>query len=214
MAVSGSLSPAIHRHRLVNVAELWVTIAEISDLLLIQAIESVIPLSQIALPVLPLGVADAYDGQKQYAALAHQVDCVTGVILRCVLGDICPCREDTTGGAERNDVGRGNGADRWVTGVVGRPCEESGTAGERADCDQEDASVADVGIRNPAHDGETCNGGDSEDREVQTAAVGLVADESDCDGDQTSADVRRDGVELGLGGGPTKIIEDGGLADS
>jgi hypothetical protein len=211
VAIPGSHSLAIHHPLLVDVAELRVTVAKISDLLLIQAIESVVALSQIALSVLPLRVDNASDGQEQYAALTHQIDCVTCVVFRCVLRNICPRREDTTSCADRDNVCRGNSADGWVTSIVGCPREETGTSRKCSNRDQEDTSVTGIRVRDPSHNGETCNGRNREDGEIETTAVGLVTDESDCDGNETSADVGRDGVELSFGSGPSKVVENSRL---
>lgn len=189
-------------------------VAKISDLILVQAVKAVIPSTEVSLLVLPLRVDDTSNGQDQNANLADQVDCVTSWVLWCVFRNVCPGRENTTSCAERNDVCCGNGPYGWVSGVVGRPCEETGASRESTDCDQENSSITDVGVSDPSQNSEASDCGDRKDGKVDTATVCLVTNESNGDGNKTGAYVGRDGVELSFGGGPTKIVENGGLGDS
>lgn len=146
-----------------NVAELWMSIAKVPNLILIQSVQTMVPLSNVTLLVLPLRVQDTSECQNQYAALACQVDSMTSRILRRLLGNVCPCGQNTTSCTKRDDIGGRNSTYGWVAGIVSRPGKEPRATGECADRDQEDASISRIRVCDPSEYSEACNGGDRED---------------------------------------------------
>lgn len=194
-----------------HVPELGVSVAQIPDHFLTCSVESVITLACIALLVLPLAVRNTKHGKKKHADLAAQVDGVSSGVLGRVLGGVGPSRHDTTRSTESDHVGGGDGSDRWTSSIVRRPGEESRTPGKGTDCDQENATVSDIRVSCPPHDGESSNGGKGEYCKVDTTAVRLVRYIGNGDGNETGANVRGHRVELSLGCCPAKILKNSGL---
>lgn len=71
---------SINDSHLVDEPELRVSVAKILDLRL-RAVEAVVALAHVALPVLPLAVSDTADGENQHADLAAEIDGVSDGIL-------------------------------------------------------------------------------------------------------------------------------------
>ena len=65
-------------------------IAEVLDLCLTETIESVVPLAQIALSVLPFAVCDSGKSKNKDSALTGEVDGVSGGVFRFFIVCICP----------------------------------------------------------------------------------------------------------------------------
>jgi hypothetical protein len=73
-----------------DIAELRVSVSKILDLSCSSSDQTVIALAEVALPVLPLAVDDAEDGQNKDANLAAQVDGMTDWVSWCVMLSVCP----------------------------------------------------------------------------------------------------------------------------
>jgi hypothetical protein len=59
-----------------DVAESRVPVAQVPNLISTQAIETVIPLPKVALPVLPLAVGNASESENKDSNLSNQIDSV------------------------------------------------------------------------------------------------------------------------------------------
>lgn len=68
-----------------DVAELRMSISKIPDLSFAEAVEAMITLAQIALPILPFAVSYAAAGQDQDTNLATQIDGVSSRVFWCVI---------------------------------------------------------------------------------------------------------------------------------
>lgn len=73
-----------------DVAECRIPIAKVFDFCLAETIESVIPLAQIALSVLPFAVCDTGKSKNKDSALPGEVDGVSGGVFRFFIVCICP----------------------------------------------------------------------------------------------------------------------------
>lgn len=80
----------------VDISELRVPIAQISDLCFTQFVQAVIALAQVALPILPFTINDAATGENQNADLTAQVDRVANWVLWPVSASVCPIYELVT----------------------------------------------------------------------------------------------------------------------
>jgi hypothetical protein len=78
-----------------NQAEFRVSVAKILDLRC-SAVEAVVALAQVALPILPLAVYDAEDREDQHTNLTCQIDGMACRVLRRVGCHVCPSSQDTT----------------------------------------------------------------------------------------------------------------------
>jgi hypothetical protein len=81
--------------RLMNQAELRVPVAKILDLLWC-AIEAVVALAQVTLPVLPLAVHDTEDRENQHTDLTDKIDGMARRVLGRIIRYVCPSSQDTT----------------------------------------------------------------------------------------------------------------------
>lgn len=91
--------------------------------------------------------------------------------------------------------------------TVETPRQERGTAGERADGDEEDSHVLDIGRHVGAQHREPNDADGREQRQPDAALPRAIRHERDQDGDQTGQHVRRHRVQLRLGGRPAQVGE-------
>lgn len=73
-----------------DVAEGRVAVSKILDLLLVKAVEAMITFAQVTLFVLPFAVYNTSNRQDQHAHLTREVDRMSGMVFRRILGNIGP----------------------------------------------------------------------------------------------------------------------------
>lgn len=122
-----------------------------------------------------------------------------------------PGSKNATGGTQCDDVSCRHRTDGGSGCVVCRPREEARTTWESTNGDKENSTISNIRICGPSHDSKASNCRKCENSEVYSTAVRLVRYKSDANGNKTSANIWRYGVELCFSGGPAKIPEKRGL---
>ncbi len=97
--------------------------------------------------------------------------------------------------------------------TVEGPAQESRTAREGTDRDQEHGAVSDIIVVREPEQREAGQGKEREDGKVDAALLRLVADVGNGDGDDGGAHIRRHRVQLRLGVGPAEAKQDGRQED-